>query len=228
MFDYCKNCKNHDDCFNNNWCVTMDRGRKIEGEYICDNFEPTLNSKIIFLRDIVKLQHYYIEIFEEEDSDFVNYKRVGALYRQVYKILNSITDVEQDKTKIYDIIGHGSWNSEDHSFKPICDDIRKLGYKVVERMNEQEKQAIKNAERILEKTTFLSDIGHKDLEILVDLINKQDKVISLMADVLNDFDYDKQCEECHTDICSASVDGTEYTRCIKEYYYKKAGGENEN
>lgn len=142
MFEYCKNCKNHDDCFNNNWCVTMDRGRKIEGEYICDNFEPTLNSKIIFLRDIVKLQYYYIEIFEEEDSDFVNYKRVGALYRQVYKILNSITDVEQDKTKIYDIIGHGSWNSKDHSFKPICDDIRKLGYKVVERMKTRDGKEI--------------------------------------------------------------------------------------
>lgn len=52
-------------------------------------------------------------------------------------------------------------------------------------------------------------------------IDKLEKVVDLMADVLNDFDYDKQCEECHTDICSASADGTEYTRCIKEYFYKK-------
>ena len=42
-----------------------------------------------------------------------------------------------------------------------------------------------------------------------------------MAEVLNDFDYDKQCENCRTDICSASVDGTEYTHCIKEYFMKE-------
>lgn len=52
-------------------------------------------------------------------------------------------------------------------------------------------------------------------------IEKKDKIIDEMAEVLNDFDYDKQCESCHTDICSASVDGTEYTKCIIEYFTKK-------
>ena len=36
-----------------------------------------------------------------------------------------------------------------------------------------------------------------------------------------DFDYDKQCENCQTDICSASVDSTEYTKCIKEYLHRE-------
>ena len=52
-------------------------------------------------------------------------------------------------------------------------------------------------------------------------INKLNNVIDRMAEVLNDFDYDKQCESCRTDICSASVDGTEYTQCIKEYFMKE-------
>ena len=42
-------------------------------------------------------------------------------------------------------------------------------------MSEEEKKAIKNAEIILKITTFLSDIRHKDLEILVNLINKLQK-----------------------------------------------------
>lgn len=133
-FEYCKSCKNHDNCFNSHWCITMDKMWKIEGIPICDNFEPKLNSKIIFLRDIAKLQHYYIEIFEEEDSDYVNYARTGQLYRRVNETINKITDIEDDRRKIYDIIGHGSWNNHNKTFKPICDEIRKLGYKVVERM----------------------------------------------------------------------------------------------
>lgn len=64
-----------------------------------------------------------------------------------------------------------------------------------------------------------------DLEFKVDKqdteINKLNNVIDRMAEVLNDFDYDKQCENCRTDICSASVDGTEYTHCIKEYFMKE-------
>lgn len=44
-------------------------------------------------------------------------------------------------------------------------------------MSEEEKKAIERAKEILDKTTFLSDIGHKDLEILLNLIEKQEKEI---------------------------------------------------
>lgn len=105
-------------------------------------------------------------------------------------------------------------------------------------MSEEEKEAIKFIQG--EIKDLLNDIEYyKDYQniiekeevhlkqTLLNLINKQQKVIDLMADVLNDFDYDKQCEECHTDICSASVDGTEYAKCIKEHFYKKVEKENE-
>lgn len=35
----CELCANKKECFDSHWCVTMDRGRKINNEYICDNFE---------------------------------------------------------------------------------------------------------------------------------------------------------------------------------------------
>ena len=63
----------------------------------------------------------------------------------------------------------------------------------------------------------LNDVVIKSKECMV-----KDKMIVLMAEVLNDFDYDKQCESCPADICSASVDGTGYTKCIIEYFEKKA------
>lgn len=38
-FKYCEKCVNKEDCHMNQWCVTMDRGRQIDGKYICDNFK---------------------------------------------------------------------------------------------------------------------------------------------------------------------------------------------
>ena len=100
-------------------------------------------------------------------------------------------------------------------------------------MTEEEKNAIEKSELSLKivkdskiKGRVFYDVS--DLEVLLNLIQKQDteinklnNVIDRMAEVLNDFDYDKQCENCRTDICSASVDGTEYTHCIKEYFMKE-------
>ena len=37
--DYCKLCTNKEQCSGNHWCITMDAQRKINNEYICDNFE---------------------------------------------------------------------------------------------------------------------------------------------------------------------------------------------
>lgn len=44
-------------------------------------------------------------------------------------------------------------------------------------MTEEELKAIENAKQILNETTFLADIGHKDLEILLNLIEKQQNKI---------------------------------------------------
>lgn len=38
-FEYCNNCINKKDCFENNWCITMDRGKRLNGKPICDNYK---------------------------------------------------------------------------------------------------------------------------------------------------------------------------------------------
>ncbi len=88
-------------------------------------------SKKINLIDIVKLQKWYIDIFEEEDNDYPNYRVIGQKNRHTQRILNKITSDKEEQNKIYDIIVHESWNMQDGTFKPICDGIRALGYKVI-------------------------------------------------------------------------------------------------
>lgn len=85
----------------------------------------------IKLVDIAKLQHWYIEIFSEEDNDYPNYRRIGQFNRHVDEILNKIIDNPQEQKKIWDIIVHQSWNMTDRTFKPICDDLRALGYTII-------------------------------------------------------------------------------------------------
>ena len=88
-------------------------------------------NKEINLKDIAKLQKWYIDVFEEEDSDYPDYRVIGQKNRHIQRILNKITDDKEEQRKIYDIIVHESWNTKDRTFKPICDGIRALGYKVI-------------------------------------------------------------------------------------------------
>lgn len=88
-------------------------------------------------------------------------------------------------------------------------------------MNEEE--AVERCEKLLkiEHSNWIGISNQVAIEKILKLIDKQTKVIDEMSEVLNDFDYDKQCESCRTDICSASVDGTGYTKCIKQYFIRK-------
>ena len=94
--------------------------------------------KEIKLIDIAKIQHWYIEIFSEEDSDYPNYKRIGQFNRHITRVLNSITKDKEEQRKIYDIIVHQSWNMKDRTFKPICDDLRMLGYTIIQGVSENQ------------------------------------------------------------------------------------------
>ena len=86
----------------------------------------------IKLSYIVKLQHWYIEIFSEEDDDYPNYRRIAILNRNVERVLNKITDNQKRQKEIYDAIQQGSWDNTDRSYKPICDKLRKLGYEIIQ------------------------------------------------------------------------------------------------
>lgn len=87
---------------------------------------------IIKLKDIAKVQRLYVEIFEEEDDDFVDHRKIRPKEMAIDRILNKITPNEEDQKKIYNIICVQSWNQDDNTYKPICDELRKLNYIIEE------------------------------------------------------------------------------------------------
>lgn len=85
----------------------------------------------IDFKDIEKLQRLYIEIFEEEDGYPVDRRKVSKKEAAMQRILDKTTDDVVLRNKIISAIGRGSWNSEDNTYKPICDGLRKLGFEII-------------------------------------------------------------------------------------------------
>ena len=84
----------------------------------------------IDLKDIVKLQNLYMEIFEEEDSDYVDRRVVAIKEKAVQRILDKITKEKFNQYEIWHVIQTQSWNGTDNTYKPICGRLRKLGYEI--------------------------------------------------------------------------------------------------
>lgn len=84
----------------------------------------------IDFKDIVKLQKLYIEIFEEEDGYPVDGRIIANKEKAQQRILSKITEDTILQNKIISAIGRGSWNSNDYTFKPICDELRELGFEI--------------------------------------------------------------------------------------------------
>lgn len=85
----------------------------------------------IDLKDIIKIQHLEMEIFEEEDNDYVDYRIVKNKERAIYRRLAKTSSSKEEQEKVRKCIYSGMWNQQDTTFKPICDEIRKLGYEVI-------------------------------------------------------------------------------------------------
>ena len=85
----------------------------------------------IYFKDIEKLQRLYIEIFEEEDGYPVDRRKVSKKEAAMQRILDKTTDDVVLRNKIISAIGRGSWNSEDITYKPICDELRELGFEII-------------------------------------------------------------------------------------------------
>ena len=85
----------------------------------------------IELKDIKKLQHLYIDIFSEEDEDYPDNRVINNKERAVQRILDRITDKKINQIEIWKVIQIKSWDTTDNTFKPICDRLRELGYKII-------------------------------------------------------------------------------------------------
>ncbi len=82
----------------------------------------------IEFKDIVKLQKLYIEIYEEEDQDYPDGRIIRNKEKAVQRILDKITNDNYSQRQIWYIIQTKSWDQKDYSYKPICDELRKLNY----------------------------------------------------------------------------------------------------
>ncbi len=54
----------------------------------------------IALKDIIKLQHLYIDIFTEEDEDYPDGRSINKKEKAVQRILDRITDKRFNQIKI--------------------------------------------------------------------------------------------------------------------------------
>ena len=85
----------------------------------------------IALKDIIKLQHLYIDIFTEEDEDYPDGRRINKKEKAVQRILDRITDKRFNQIEIWEAIQVKSWDTTDNTYKPICNRLRKLGYEII-------------------------------------------------------------------------------------------------
>lgn len=95
--------------------------------------EKTSNKIKIKLKDIVKLQHLYIDIFTEEDEDYPDRRIISNKERAVQRILDKITDRRFNQIEIWKVIQLESWNATDNTFEPICDRLRELEYEIIKK-----------------------------------------------------------------------------------------------
>lgn len=93
--------------------------------------EKTVDKIKLKLKDIVKLQHLYIDIFSEEDEDYPDRRIISNKERAVQRILDRITDKKFNQIEIWKVIQIKSWDATDNTFKPICERLKNLGYEII-------------------------------------------------------------------------------------------------
>ena len=86
--------------------------------------------KKILFKTIVEIQALTVEKFNAEDEDYPDYRVIRAKERAIYNRLSKITDNKDMQEKILDIIEKCNWNTQDRTFKPICDKLRELGFEI--------------------------------------------------------------------------------------------------
>lgn len=87
-------------------------------------------NKIIKMSEIVKITNLWMDIFYEEDSDYPDYRVIKPKEKAIDRILDTITADKEEQSKVYEIITDKNFFAK--TYKPICDDLRKLGYAIVE------------------------------------------------------------------------------------------------
>lgn len=84
------------------------------------------------MSQIKKINNLYLEIFYEEEDDFPNRRIIKRNEKKIDEILEEITIDKKEQNKIYEAITSESFNTNDITYKPICDNLRKLRYTIIQ------------------------------------------------------------------------------------------------
>lgn len=101
--------------------------------------EKKMEKKIIKLSTIAKIQKLTIKLFEAEDEEYVDGRTINNYNRAIDKHLATITDNQEEQLNILKVIERENWNTNDLTYKPICDKLREMGYEISEGVEDEEK-----------------------------------------------------------------------------------------
>lgn len=97
----------------------------------------TNNAKVITVGQIARAYSLYIDIFSEEDGDYPDRRVIANKEGAIDRLLRRMVgDDKELLDKASDIVCHlrpyTNDGVDDGSWKPLCDDFRKLGFIVVD------------------------------------------------------------------------------------------------
>lgn len=81
---------------------------------------------------LVKAQNAFMRMFEAEDEEYPDYRKVRANERAMDYWIGKITQDKEEYGKIYHIISSGSFDTRDYSFKSMCDRLEEIGFEVAD------------------------------------------------------------------------------------------------
>ena len=76
------------------------------------------------LKNVIEIQKFAMEIFEEESGDYVDYRAVKNKERAIFRRLSKITADEDLQLKILNVIETSMWNLEDLTYRTTMKRLR--------------------------------------------------------------------------------------------------------
>lgn len=86
--------------------------------------------KTINAKDIIKIYYFLLRIFEEEDQDYPDRRKIAPKEKAIERILNKTTTDIEDQEQITKLIKNGIF-SECPTYDEIFNNIRNLGYRII-------------------------------------------------------------------------------------------------
>ena len=87
--------------------------------------------KQIQARDVKIINYLLVEIAELEQEEYIDRRSISPKERKIDRILKTITEDKEEQKAIYRAINKETFNTNDYTFKPIVDNLKKIGYEIV-------------------------------------------------------------------------------------------------